>query len=217
MLSSALLVSSRVNVAVVAIFAALRSTKMIRLVRALDDIRQSSIALACSAAWRSSAIFALTLRSCSLLHLPSILTKVIAFPNNPARHPRLSLDNDDCKHPLRKCCRRTTPAQNLSMVLDCHKKEPRLANTRGSAGCCLSLGSCVRAAIFCRGVEDRRPDGPTKPKNRAPFHSTQCRMRRPFDCRLVCNPEPTRTYLAGASRAAAAVWRVDLVCVANPA
>jgi hypothetical protein len=34
---------------------------------------------------RSSAIFALALRSSSLLHLPSVLTKVIVCPNYPTR------------------------------------------------------------------------------------------------------------------------------------
>jgi hypothetical protein len=76
---------SGVNVAVLAMFAALRSKKMMRLVRALDGIRQSRTALACCAALRSSAIFALTLRSSSLLHLPSVLTKVIVCPHNPVR------------------------------------------------------------------------------------------------------------------------------------
>src|SRR5262249_2697756 len=85
MLSRALLLSSRVNVAVLALFAALRNTKMMRSVRALDGMSQPRIALAFSAALRSSAIFALALPSSSLLHLPSVLTKVIGPPNNPAR------------------------------------------------------------------------------------------------------------------------------------
>src|SRR5262249_16714524 len=87
MLSSAPLLSSRVNVAVLALFAALRNAKMMRSVRALDGMSQPRIALAFSAALRSSAIFALALRSSSLLHLPSVLTKVIVRPNHP--HPTI--------------------------------------------------------------------------------------------------------------------------------
>ena len=85
LLSSALLTSSRVNVAVLAMFAALRNTKMMRSVRALDGFSHARTAFAFSPALRSSDIFALALRSSSLLHLPSALMKVIVCPDNPTR------------------------------------------------------------------------------------------------------------------------------------
>jgi hypothetical protein len=72
--------------------------KMMRSVRASDGFNQARIAFAFSPALRSSDIFALALRSSSLVHLPSVLTKVIVAPKISHDHPRVSLGEDDCKH-----------------------------------------------------------------------------------------------------------------------